>query len=242
MKRKYSIILLSALLILQVFIYLNSERELRKEVIVPHAQTIEVESTLETQTSDVEEIVFDSNPVNEYYLMNPDYVGWLTIEDTAIDYPVVRASDNDFYLNHNFYKDEDVLGAIFMDYRNIGMGQDKHSIIYGHYMKNGQMFKDLDRFLSEEFLLNHSEFTLNDAFSNRTYKIFSVHYSDANPALIDLVFEDDEFSEFTESLKEQSLFQLDTEVSADNQILTLVTCNYIVDDGRLFVHAVEQAE
>lgn len=241
MKRKLLISLFSVLLILQVFYYQNRVREQRKEVITPQAQVI-AEDKPKSPPPKEDAVAFEKNPAYEYYQENPDYVGWLTIEDTAIDYPVVRGTDNDFYLDHNFYREDDLLGAIFMDYRNIGMGQDKHSVIYGHYSKHGQMFKDLDLYLDEEFLASHLEFTLSDAFSKRTYKIFSVHHSYADPALIDLVFEGDEFLTFTDSLIEQSLFPLETSVSADDQILTLVTCNYTVDNGRLFIHAVEQTE
>lgn len=245
MKRKHYILFVSALLILQVFIYQNRISEQKKEAIMPQAQateTIDIDAQLETPADKVDKIEFARNPTYEYYEMNPDYVGWLTIADTVIDYPVVRGSDNDFYLDHNFYREYDLLGAIFMDYRNIGMGQDKHTIIYGHYSKHGQMFKDLDRYLDEDFLASHTEFTLNDAFAERTYEIFSVHHSYADPTLIDLTFQGDEFVDFTDSLMEQSLFPLETSVSADDQILTLITCNYTVDNGRLFIHAVEQTE
>ncbi len=196
-------------------------------------------SNLGNTTSNMEDLVFEQNPTNEYYQINPDYVGWLKIEDTAIDYPVVRGLDNSYYLNHNFYMEEDILGTIFMDARNMGMGLDKHSIMYGHYSKHGQMFKDLDRYLSEEFLLSHPEFTFTDAFSKRTYKVFSVHYSDADPDFINLSFEEDEFTKFITWLKDKSLFQIDTNISPEDTILTLVTCNFYIENGRLFVHAVE---
>lgn len=241
MKRKYYVVFFSGLLFLQVLIYQRRVSEQKKEVITPQAQVLE-NNNFKAHPVETNERSFDRNPVYEYYQENPDYVGWLTINDTAIDYPVVRGMDNEFYLNHNFYREEDLLGAIFMDYRNIGMGKDKHTVIYGHYSKHGQMFKDLDLYLSEDFLSSHLEFTLNDAFSKRTYKIFSVHHSYADPALINLTFEEDEFSTFTGTLKEQSLFPLETTVSATDQILTLVTCNYTVDNGRLFIHAVEQTE
>lgn len=250
MKRKYPIIFTSILLVIQLFIYQNRIIEQKKEVKVPTALATEIvnsENTLQTNAVEVEQVetekmIFSKNPVNEYYQLNPDYVGWLTINDTAIDYPVVRGLDNDYYLNHNFYREDDLLGAIFMDYRNVGMGKDKHSVIYGHYSKHGQMFKDLDRYLSEDFLTSHPEFTLSDAFSDRVYKVFSVHHSYADPTFINLTFENNEFIDFTESLKNQSLFSIDTPVSSDAKILTLVTCNYTVNNGRLFIHAVEQTK
>ena len=59
-----------------------------------------------------------------------------------------------------------------MDYRNIGMGVDRHTIIYGHYSQNGQMFGELDKFLNEDFLKENLEFTFGDAYAERRYPIF----------------------------------------------------------------------
>lgn len=243
MNKKYLIVILTLLLVGQLFIYKNRIMEQTKEVKNPTSPTVEVIREEEpVSAASFEEVLFQKNPAEEYYQLNPDYVGWLTINDTAIDYPIVRGIDNTFYLNHNFYKEEDLLGAIFMDSRNAGMGLDKHTIIYGHYSKHGQMFKDLDRYLSEDFLTEHSEFVFSDAFSNRRYKIFSVHYSYADPYLIDVVFESDEFEEFIGALEGKSLFETDTTVSTNDKILTLLTCNFYIEDGRLFVHAVELTE
>lgn len=252
MKKKYSIFFLALLLIIQLYVYRNQFIEQTKEVKNPTSPTVEavVETTEDEELEELEEketirkttmeeLSFEKNPTEEYYQLNSDYVGWLTINDTAIDYPVVRGKDNDFYLNHNFYKEEDIFGAIFMDARNAGMGLDKHTVIYGHYTKYGQMFKDLERYLSEEFLTEHSEFVFSDAFTTRRYKIFSVHYSYADPTLIDVSFESDEFEAFVNILEEKSLFSTETNVSAEDQILTLITCNYTIENGRLFIHAVE---
>ena len=255
MKKSYWVAILSGLLLVQIGYYYTSVSAQRKEVKVPESALVQVtakdtksqnEPASATKTESGNEVVeersFVKNEATEYYDLNSDYVGWLNIQDTAVDYPVVRGRDNDYYLHHNFYKEEDVLGTIFMDYRNVGMGLDKHTILYGHYAKYGQMFKDLDRYLSEDFLTNHSEFVFTDSFTKRTYKIFSVHPSDANADFVDVSFEEDEFTHFVDRLKDESIFSLETPVSAKDNILTLVTCNYDVDDGRLFIHAVEIME
>ncbi|MGB3161529.1 MAG: class B sortase [Carnobacterium sp.] len=250
MKKKYWIAILSSLLLIQSAYYYTIVSAQRKDVKTPEStlvQTTLKDKEVKEEIKLVEKIVeeeriFEKNAAAEYYDLNSDYVGWLTIEDTEVDYPVVRGKDNDFYLKHNFYKEEDVLGAIFMDYRNAGMGLDKHTILYGHYAKYGQMFKDLDRYLSEDFLTANSEFIFTDSFTERTYKIFSVHPSDANTDFVDVSFEDGEFIEFVDTLKNESIFSLDTPVSEEDTILTLVTCNYDVNDGRLFIHAVEITE
>lgn len=250
MKKKYWIAILSSLLLIQSAYYYTIVSAQRKDVKTPEStlvQTTLKDKEVKEEIKLVEKIVeeeriFEKNAAAEYYDLNSDYVGWLTIEDTEVDYPVVRGKDNDYYLKHNFYKEEDVLGAIFMDYRNAGMGLDKHTILYGHYAKYGQMFKDLDRYLSEDFLTANSEFIFTDSFTKRTYKIFSVHPSDANTDFVDVSFEDGEFIEFVDTLKNESIFSLDTPVSEEDTILTLVTCNYDVNDGRLFIHAVEITE
>ncbi|MCZ0704646.1 SrtB family sortase [Natronobacillus azotifigens] len=84
--------------------------------------------------------------------INKDYVGWINIEDTTVDYPVVKTGDNEFYLSHNFYKQEDFAGAIFMDYRNSMDKLDKNLILYGHNMKDGSMFGSLKNYLEEDYL------------------------------------------------------------------------------------------
>ncbi|MGO1370457.1 MAG: hypothetical protein ACTHVE_01225 [Senegalia sp. (in: firmicutes)] len=65
---------------------------------------------------------------------NKNTVGWLQIENTNIDYPVVQAGDNEFYLNHDFYDNYNAHGSIYVDFRNRKDLRDKHTIIYGHHM------------------------------------------------------------------------------------------------------------
>lgn len=256
MRKKGWMLLLSGLLLFQVASYVNSEREQRKEVKVPEAETIESVSSqpLSTQAhieptspeaNEVpqEEITFVSNPAAEYYQINPDYVGWLMVSGTIIDYPVVRGSDNETYLTHNFYREPDVLGAIFMDYRNIGMGKDRHTIIYGHYTQHGQMFRELEKFLYEDFLRENLEFTFKDTYAERRYRIFSVHVAPPDPGFLAIDFEGEAYGEFLASLQARSYFPIEgVEVTAEDRILTLVTCNFAMEDGRLFIHAVEVTE
>lgn len=191
----------------------------------------------------IKEMTFKKNPSSEYYEINSDYMGWLTIGNTVIDYPVVRGRDNEYYLHHNFYGEEDILGAIFMDYRNIGMGLDQHTVIYGHYTQYGQMFRELEKYLNEEFLLANQEFTFNNSYTNKTYKVFSVNVAPANTDFLQTSFKaDEEYRELLTTLQDASIFSLDVPVSVDEKILTLVSCEFSVDDGRLLVHAVEIEE
>ncbi|MCE5236784.1 MAG: class B sortase, partial [Eubacteriales bacterium] len=86
---------------------------------------------------------------------NPDVIGWITVGDTVIDYPVVRGTDNSYYLGHDVEKKKSKYGAIFMDFRNAESYQQRHIIIYGHNMKNGTMFHDLMNFKQKDFFDAH---------------------------------------------------------------------------------------
>jgi len=255
--RKYiGVFVLSSLLFLQIIHYGIQEREQRKDVRVPEKEEqagfpLQKDSSTNFRSADLsseevavplEELTFTINPSTEYYQINPEYVGWLSVNGTVIDYPVVRGQDNEIYLSQNFYREADIFGAIFMDYRNIGMGMDKHTVIYGHYTQNGQMFGELDKFLYEDFLNENLEFTFSDAFAVRRYRIFSVHVSPADTSFLDIDFEGNEYTDFLTMLKNLSVFPSDVVVTEENRILTLMTCNDSRENGRLFIHAVEVTE
>lgn len=182
---------------------------------------------------------FTPNAFSSYLAINPDFTGWLSIDNTAVDYPVVKGRDNEFYLEHDFYKNAHPFGAIFMDYRNVGHGQDNHTIIYGHYTPNGHMFADLEKYLSEDFFTDNSTITLKDMYAERTYEIFSVHVDPADAYFINESFRNPDMSDYLADLEERSIHSTDTTFSDDARILTLISCNYTVDDGRIYLHAVE---
>lgn len=194
-----------------------------------------------SETVDESSLMFEFTPndFSSYLSMNPDFTGWLSINETAIDYPVVKGRDNEFYLEHDFYREKHPFGAIFMDYRNIGNGQDNHMIIYGHYTPNGHMFADLEKYLSEDFFNENRTITFRDIYAERTYEIFSVHVAPADAYFINESFRNPDMTDYLTDLSERSFHQTDTEFADDTRVLTLISCNYTVDDGRIYIHAVE---
>ena len=156
-----------------------------------------------------------------------------------IDYPIVKASDNDYYLKRGFDKKYDFYGSIFMDYRNFGIGLDKNTIIYGHNMKDRKMFGDLPFYNDESFALEHSIIEVNTLYGDKKYKVFSVYFDKADNTLIQTQFEDTEFEPYVAKLMDKSVIQFDLTVNPTDNILTLITCSYEVDDGRYYLHAVE---
>lgn len=253
MKKKRLLTLLGIVLFLQLFVLLRSAYQQLNPAEVPSLLDGTTESVSEgisnsepstkllSQKEMVSpELVFENNPSSEYYALNPDYVGWISVPNTKVDYPVVRGTDNSFYLSHNFYKEEDKLGSIFMDYRNVGMGLDNHTILYGHYSSYGHMFTELEKFLSEDFLLNNPTFSFNDPYTDKVYEIFSVHIAPADPTFIQTTFKDGELLDYVTFLKNQSIVDLEIEADEDMKIFTLITCNYVTENARLYIHALEK--
>lgn len=163
-----------------------------------------------------------------------DYTGWIKIDNTKIDYPVVKGKDNQFYLDHNYKKEKSDAGAIFMDRRNLGNKYDKHTIIYGHNMRNGSMFKDLNKYLNESFFNNNALITFEDLYKDYKYQVISAYYISAD--LETIAFEINE--ETIHSFIKRSLHSSDYEYDENDRFLTLATCNSILDNGRMVVHAV----
>lgn len=185
---------------------------------------------------------FHPNSYSDYLDINQDFTGWLFISNMAIDYPVVKGRDNDFYLEHDFYRNPHPFGTVFMDYRNVGMGYDQHTILYGHYTPNGYMFADLEKFLSEDFFNSNQTIVFEDLFTERTFEIFSVHIAPADPYFINESFRNPDLTDYIDELKKLSVFEREPQFTGDEKLVTLISCNYTVNDGRIYVHAIEVTE
>ena len=92
--------------------------------------------------------------------INPDIVGWITIDDTEIDYPVVKGKDNSEYLDRNYKHEYATSGSIFMDYRNDKNFNDQYTAIYGHHMNSNTMFTDIKKYENKDFFSKHLKGTL----------------------------------------------------------------------------------
>ena len=183
----------------------------------------------------------DSNPQKEWLDINGDYQGWLAIEGTNIDYPVVRAVDNFYYLDRDFLKEKSELGAIFMDYRNIGNFNDRHTAIYGHFTWNGQMFADLHKYKEEGFSKENPIITLNTLYGEKQFQIFSVYVDSAKDYKLKFQFGDDrEYEDYLKDLQNMSIYELPFDLDPDKLLITLATCSYEIGDGRLILHGIEK--
>lgn len=171
--------------------------------------------------------------------INQDIVGWIKIDDTLIDYPVLQAEDNQFYLNRNYKKEETRAGSIFLDYRTDIMSQPKHTILYGHRMKDASMFSGLTKYMEHEFFDNPPDMYFDTLYEQYDIEIFSAYQTSTDFYYIETEFEnDDTYGQFLNEIRSKSMFDSEVEVHADDQIITLSTCDYTLHptEGRFVVH------
>ena len=164
---------------------------------------------------------------------NPDIVGWIYIEGTDINYPVVQGEDNQYYLKHLFNGEWNSSGCIFLDSRNSADFSDRHSIIYGHHMKNGTMFSGLDHYKKQEFYEAHPTALLMTPDTNFGVEFFAGYVASVREEAWKLSFlSDSEFEDWLAEVRERSCFDSDIEPAVTDRILTLSTCSYEFDNAR----------
>lgn len=173
--------------------------------------------------------------------VNEDVVGELKVNNTNVDYPVVQAKDNDYYLNHNINKEKNANGWIFMDYRNNSMNLDKNTIVYGHNMYySGVMFGTLHKTANSSWYTNPENqiITFNTLYENMQFKIFSIYrVPKTNDYLRAFFTGDEDFLSFIDLIQKRSIYNFNVNVLPTDKILTLSTCS---NNGtkRLVIHAV----
>lgn len=193
------------------------------------------------KTSEIKTYSTIPNPQKKLVDQNSDYQGWLLVKGSKIDYPVVQAIDNKYYLDRDFFKEKSEAGSIFMDYRNVGNFQDRHLAMYGHYWKNGNMFGDLHKYKDKDFTLENNIISFKSLYSQREYEIFSVYVDSADDYELEFKFKDDEeYKTYIQKLNERSIHPLEIDIDTNKSIISLATCSYEVGNGRLIVHGVEK--
>ena len=131
-----------------------------------------------------------------------------------------------------------------MDARNIGDGSDRHTLIYGHRMRNGSMFRDLEKYQEPDFYESHREFELQTLYGTYRYRVFSAYVTTTEFLFIKTRFKDNQFQEFLDQIQERNIHTAGTDavtsglVTEDSHILTLATCSRALEDARFVVHAV----
>ncbi|HBA97412.1 MAG TPA: SrtB family sortase [Lachnospiraceae bacterium] len=182
------------------------------------------------------------------YKTNSDLAGWIVIDGTDINYPVVQSKIyQEFYLDHNFDGEEDEAGSIFVDARNDVFLPDDNIIIYGHNMKNGSMFGTLQHYLDKDYYDSHSIVSFDTLYKHRIYKIAAVGLSkisdesDDTFKYYDFLNAEDKksFKEYVKNIKSLEAYETGVDLKYGDKLVTLSTCNSVEEDGRLFIVAKE---
>ena len=179
------------------------------------------------------------------YLKNKNLIGWIKIDDTNIDYPVMKSinGNGEFYLDHDYNGNEDHNGTLFMDDKCDPIGPSDNLIIYGHNMKSGQMFGELDNYKSESFYQKHKYVCFDTIYSEGIYEVIfafqSKVYSEADITFKYYQFIEpnskEEFDSGIEAMRQMSIYDTGAEVEYSDQLITLSTCDYDESNGRFVV-------
>lgn len=175
---------------------------------------------------------------------NEEIIGWLEIEGTNINYPVLQASDNDYYLTHNYKKEKSSTGSIFLDKDFDLINGSSNYLIYGHRSKSGLMFEDLMKYAKEDFYKEHTKVKFTTNKDDSLYEILFVFYSRVYYKSEKNVFRyyyfvnannEQEYNDFVNNAKKVSLYDTGVTANYGEQLLTLSTCEYSQEDGRFAI-------
>ena len=181
----------------------------------------------------------------ELYNMNNDLVGWIKIPDTNVDYPVMQTPDNpNYYLDRNFYKEKSRLGALYVrELCDVDEPSD-NVVIYGHYISSGKsMFAHLHKYTKKSFWQTHQTFTFDTLYERHTYQIIAAFKTTANAGKgfpyhrFNEAKNKEEFDEFIKTVKKLDFYETGISAEYGDKLVTLSTCEYTLDNGRLAVVA-----
>ena len=181
----------------------------------------------------------------DVFRLNQKLIGWIKIDGTKVDYPVMQTSNNEYYLDHNYNQEYDKNGSLFLDKDCDAAFPNDNMIIYGHHMKSGKMFGNLNYYSKESFWEDNKEFTFDTIYETGTYAVMYVFrskiYSEEEIVFkyyqfIDATSEN-EFNSNMEEMANMSLYDTGVTASYGDRLITLSTCDSSEEDGRFVVVA-----
>ena len=190
----------------------------------------------------------DLEVLEEYqtlYNKNKSLIGWLKIDDTNIDYPVMQTVNNEYYLDHNYNQEYDRNGSLFLDKDCDVVHRNTNLIIYGHHMKSGKMFGNLNKYSSEDYCKKHPTIRFDTIYEKGTYEVMYVFRSRIYNE-DEIVFKyyqfldaasEKEFNSNMQAMAEMSLYDTGVTAGYGDELLTLSTCDNAEADGRFVVVA-----
>lgn len=204
------------------------------------------EETNDDETERTEEGKTIQKAYRKLYRKNRDLCGWITLEGTPIDYPVMQTKkESEYYLHRNYAKEYDANGLPFLDAVCDPADEESNLMIYGHHMKSGLMFAHLLDYDSADFYKKHPVVYFDTLYESRTYEVVAAFYSRIYKEE-EKVFKyynaaghltKKEYADYVKNIKKLSLYDTGVNPEYGEQLLTLVTCAYQTTDGRFVVVA-----
>ncbi|MBS7345349.1 MAG: class B sortase [Caryophanon sp.] len=173
--------------------------------------------------------------ITKLHSINKDIVAWLQIEGTKLNNPVLQADDNDYYLTHNYKGVFSRAGSIFMDYRNDVQQLGKHTILYGHVMRDDSMFGGLSKYADEAYANDNRVIQFETLYGEYELHVFAAYETTTRFYYLETEFEGKAFGEFIQQIKARSRIDTGVDISVHDQIVTLSTCTTSDDDDERFV-------
>lgn len=239
-----SVILIASIAYLIYYVYTQWQNKKMMEDLANFVVTSNTEVSQNTSEEEQRKQTLLAN-LQELKQQNSDLVGWLTINGTEVNYPVVQTDNNDYYVNHNFEKQSNELGSIFLDKDCSIEKPTANFLIYGHRSNGGQMFETLTKYKEEDFYKEHPTFEFATLEEVSKYQIIAVFQSQVYLKSQDVFkyyfFKDaeneEEFNNYIENVKKLSLYNIAETAQYGDQLITLSTCDYHVEDGRFAIVA-----
>lgn len=237
-----SIAILVSLVYIAIDFYLDYKQKSNYEELSGYMNDNEVVE----EAVDTEEKTERMLKLEELQKENEDIVAWLEIDGTSIDYPILQAEDNSYYLNHDYQKKYAGTGSIFLD-KDVDINlPSSNFLMYGHRNKRGLMFEELLNYKDENFYKEHKTIRFTTTLEDAEYEIIAVFYSRVYYKDEKNVFRyyyfinaenEEEYNDYVENAKKASIYDTGITAKYGEQLLTLSTCEYSQDNGRFVVIA-----
>ena len=209
------------------------------EVIVPIEESSEDVYDIENQYWRYKDVPLIDVDINKLKGENSATVGWIKVNGTNINYPVVQASDNEYFLYHDFEGNYNIGGWIYADYRINLNNLAQNNIIYGHRRLNESMFGTLKNVLTDEWINNTDNHIIKISTDkyNYLFQIFSIYTIETESYYIQTSFSDSDFLKFLNTIESRSIHDFNIDLTTTDKILTLSTCDLLNSNKRLVVHS-----
>ncbi|MGN7477126.1 class B sortase [Solibacillus silvestris] len=172
---------------------------------------------------------------------NANIIGWLALENSRLDNPVLQTSDNDFYLKHNYLDEKSRGGSIFADFRNEVM-EDRHTIFYGHVLRNGTMFGNLPKFREQAYAEAHPVFYYETNDKKYALHVFAAYETTTEFYYIETEFTDETYAQFLSEIQQRSDIEMSVQMTVADKMATFSTCTTSQNDKERFVVHVKIVE